>query len=123
MFYLSKALSIFTQPLVWAVVLFLLALWGWSRHRVAARCVLLAAFGWTVLVGWLLLTSARHMPRAMSIFQAVGWNVTPYPVDYRGVRPGSWADYSLARGMVRWQLVLHEWLGLLAFAVLGWAGF
>jgi hypothetical protein len=37
-FYLSKILSIFTQPLIWAAVLFALSLgpW-WSRHRVAAR--------------------------------------------------------------------------------------
>lgn len=67
---------------------------------------------------WLLLTSARHMPRAMFIFQTVGWNVTPFPVDYRSTRPGSWTDYSLARGMTRWQLVLHEWLGMVAIPVI-----
>jgi hypothetical protein len=42
---------------------------------------------------------------------AVGRNVTPYPVAYRiGNRP-KWADYSLARGASRWQLVMHEWAG------------
>lgn len=30
---------------------------------------------------WLLVTTASHMPRALAIFRAVGWNVTPYPVD------------------------------------------
>ena len=30
---------------------------------------------------WLLVTSAWHMPRSMSEFQAVGCNVTAYPVD------------------------------------------
>ena len=67
---------------------------------------------------WLLLTSARHMPRAMFIFQTMGWNVTPFPVDYRSTRLASWTDYSMARGMTRWQLVLHEWLGMAAIPVI-----
>lgn len=68
---------------------------------------------------WLLITTASHMPRALAVFQAVGWNVTPYPVAYRiGTRP-KWTDYSLARGASRWQLVLHEWAGLAAYAVAG----
>ena len=32
---------------------------------------------------WLLVTSAYHMPRAYLTFQAQGWTVIPYPVDYR----------------------------------------
>jgi uncharacterized SAM-binding protein YcdF (DUF218 family) len=32
---------------------------------------------------WLLVTSAWHMPRSMAEFQAVGCNVTAYPVDFR----------------------------------------
>jgi uncharacterized SAM-binding protein YcdF (DUF218 family) len=32
---------------------------------------------------WLLVTSAYHMPRAFLTFQAQGWTVIPYPVDYR----------------------------------------
>lgn len=32
---------------------------------------------------WLLVTSAWHMPRAVGVFQALGWQVVPYPVDYR----------------------------------------
>jgi len=31
---------------------------------------------------WLLVTSARHMPRAMGLFQTAGWNIQAYPVDY-----------------------------------------
>ncbi|MBK5205827.1 MAG: YdcF family protein, partial [Polaromonas sp.] len=62
---------------------------------------------------------ARHMPRALTIFQAAGWNVTPYPVDYRSGSHTPWTEYSLARGALRWQLVLHEWVGLAAYAVAG----
>lgn len=32
---------------------------------------------------WLLVTSAYHMPRAMAVFEAQGWVMIPYPVDYR----------------------------------------
>ena len=71
---------------------------------------------------WLLLTSARHMSRALTVFQAVGWNVAPYPMDFRSVSSTSWTDYSLARGAVRWQLVLHEVMGLVAYSVVGRAG-
>ena len=32
---------------------------------------------------WLLVTSAWHMPRALLTFQAQGWTLIPYPVDYQ----------------------------------------
>ena len=66
---------------------------------------------------WLLVTSARHMPRALAVFRAVGWHVAPFPVDYRSAGFSRWTDYSLARGAVRWQLVLHEWMGFAAYWV------
>lgn len=31
---------------------------------------------------WVLITSARHMPRAVAIFEKQNWKVIPYPVDY-----------------------------------------
>ena len=31
---------------------------------------------------WLLVTSARHMPRAMGLFRQTGWSLTAHPVDY-----------------------------------------
>jgi len=31
---------------------------------------------------WVLVTSAADMPRAMGCFQAIGWTVIPFPVDY-----------------------------------------
>ena len=72
---------------------------------------------------WLLVTSAWHMPRSMALFRAAGWNVTPYPVGFRSVGHTPWTDYSLARGAVRWRLVLHEVIGLAAFTALGLANF
>lgn len=72
---------------------------------------------------WLLLTSAWHMPRSMALFRAAGWNVTPYPVDYCAGSHTPWTDYSLMRGALRWQRVLHEVVGLVAFAAVGLAIF
>ena len=32
---------------------------------------------------WVLVTSAFHMPRAVGVWRALGWEIIPYPVDYR----------------------------------------
>ena len=70
-------------------------------------------------LSWLLVTSAWHMPRSMATFQSAGWNVTPYPVDFRSGMCTPWVQYSLARSALRWQIALHEWLGWLAYRVSG----
>ncbi len=61
---------------------------------------------------WLLLTSALHMPRSMALFLREGWNVTPYPVDYRTGSYTPWALYSITEGAQRWETLLHEVVGL-----------
>lgn len=66
---------------------------------------------------WLLVTSAWHMPRAMAEFDAVGCNVTPYPVDFRTGATTALTQYSLAQSLLGWQTALHEWLGLAVYAV------
>lgn len=68
---------------------------------------------------WLLLTSASHMPRAMATFRKAGWNVTPYPVDFRTGIQTPWTQYSLAIGANKWHLALHELFGLLAYRLAG----
>jgi uncharacterized SAM-binding protein YcdF (DUF218 family) len=68
---------------------------------------------------WLLVTSAAHMPRALATFRSAGWNVTPYPVDYRTGSDTPWTEYSLARAALRWQLLLHEAIGAIAYAGAG----
>jgi uncharacterized SAM-binding protein YcdF (DUF218 family) len=66
---------------------------------------------------WLLVTSAWHMPRSMAEFEAVGCQVTPYPVDFRTGGETSLTEYSLAYSLVRWQVALHEWLGLWVYGL------
>ena len=70
---------------------------------------------------WLLVTSAWHMHRAMATFEKVGWNVTPYAVDFSSGSQTPLSAYSLVRGSRKWVLVLHEWLGLLAYRLAGQA--
>lgn len=69
---------------------------------------------------WLLITSAAHMPRSIGVFRKVGWTVTPYPIDYKTkptapsfIRPYLNVSLSTVDKMTR------EWLGLLAYRVMG----
>ncbi|MGQ0675967.1 MAG: YdcF family protein [Rhodospirillales bacterium] len=69
---------------------------------------------------WLLVTSARHMPRAVGAFRAQGWRVVPWPVDYATDGKFPWRPGFNASGNMRhlgW--ALHEWLGLAAYRLTG----
>jgi uncharacterized SAM-binding protein YcdF (DUF218 family) len=66
---------------------------------------------------WLLITSANHMPRAVGSFRAVGFNVVPYPVDFRTVGEG--IDWSLGGGLGKLDVAAHEWIGLVAYWLTG----
>ena len=68
---------------------------------------------------WLLVTSAYHMPRAIGLFRKVGFAVEPYPVDWK---IGSWTDLSsftnlATEGLVRTDVALREWIGLVAYRI------
>jgi uncharacterized SAM-binding protein YcdF (DUF218 family) len=71
---------------------------------------------------WLLVTSAFHMPRAVGVFRRSGWEVIPYPVDYRSVgRPDWTSPPDLLRGLAEVSLATKEWVGLIAYRLLGWS--
>jgi uncharacterized SAM-binding protein YcdF (DUF218 family) len=69
---------------------------------------------------WLLVTSAWHMPRSVGLFRHAGWTVLPYPVGYKTAPSlmteirGNLPD---RLGMV--DLATHEWVGLVAYWLLG----
>ncbi|MDB5504792.1 MAG: hypothetical protein JWR89_4694 [Tardiphaga sp.] len=70
---------------------------------------------------WLLVTSAFHMPRSIGAFRAAGFNVEAYPVDWRS---RGWIDAnspfdSLSAGLVRTDLAMHEWTGLVGYWLTG----
>ena len=67
---------------------------------------------------WLLVTSAAHMPRAVGCFRKVGWDVLPYPVDFRSL-PQPPFDFSLAGHLGVLELAAKEWVGLVAYHLLG----
>lgn len=68
---------------------------------------------------WLLLTTAAHMPRSMGVFVKAGWNVTPYPVDFRAAEEPDWGGYSILDGMEKWHYALHEMIGYVAYRLAG----
>lgn len=69
---------------------------------------------------WLLVTSAYHMPRSVGTFRAAGWNVLPYPVDYRLSREGSGLLSPGLDGNLRdLSTAMHEYVGLLAYRAMG----
>lgn len=70
---------------------------------------------------WLVVTSAFHMPRAMGAFQAAGFKVVPYPVDYRTAGGASLARpfAFVGEGLRRTDIAAKEWIGLLAYRLTG----
>ncbi len=71
MFYASKLLAAFLQPLTWVAVLFLLALWRLPKRPVASRRALLVGISISAVIGWLPLPDAllRHMENQYPIPQ------------------------------------------------------
>ncbi len=69
---------------------------------------------------WVLVTSAYHMPRSLGVFQAVGWDVIPYPVDLR-TGPGTSVTFTFlpARSLVDLSMGIKEWIALVVYRVLG----
>jgi len=71
---------------------------------------------------WLLVTSARHMPRSVGIFRAVGWPVIPYPVDYRTtgrIELDRHPNAGTGSRLADLDLALREWVGLVAYRIMG----
>ena len=70
---------------------------------------------------WLLVTSAYHMPRSIGVFRKAGFDVVPYPVDFRtrgrgdAIRPLD----SISAGLARTDLAAKEWIGLFAYWMSG----
>jgi len=71
---------------------------------------------------WLLVTSASHMPRAVGVFRAQGWNVLPYPVDYRTVPGLAWSfPFQSGQRLALASAAVREWTGLAAYRLAGYS--
>jgi uncharacterized SAM-binding protein YcdF (DUF218 family) len=70
---------------------------------------------------WLLVTSAYHMPRAIGIFRKAGFDVQPYPVDWRMGGRADLLTFSvfLLDGLARVDTAVREWIGLAAYWITG----
>jgi uncharacterized SAM-binding protein YcdF (DUF218 family) len=70
---------------------------------------------------WLLVTAAMHMPRAVGCFRAAGFQVEPYPVEFRTGGPSNpfvmFATGSLA--LIQFDRAMKEWIGLIANRLMG----
>ena len=73
---------------------------------------------------WLLVTSAFHMPRSMGIFRKAGFDVEAYPVDWRmGGREDLFSFTNMgADGLGRTEVAMREWIGLVAYRLMGRTG-
>jgi uncharacterized SAM-binding protein YcdF (DUF218 family) len=70
---------------------------------------------------WLLVTSAYHMPRSVGVFRRAGFEVEPCPVDWRmGGREDLFTfTNSGEQGLMQTEIAVREWIGLLAYRLLG----
>jgi uncharacterized SAM-binding protein YcdF (DUF218 family) len=70
---------------------------------------------------WYLVTSAYHMPRAIGLFRKAGFDVVAYPVDYRTRGPEDLSRFfeRIPAGLMRLDVGVNEWLGLIAYRMLG----
>ena len=69
---------------------------------------------------WVLITSARHMPRSVGIFRKEGWQIVPYPVDYVTTREiGFSPGFNLAGGLAGVDAAAYEWMGLAYYRLSG----
>jgi uncharacterized SAM-binding protein YcdF (DUF218 family) len=69
---------------------------------------------------WLLVTSAFHMPRAISTFRKAGWNIQAYPVDYNTSQNFQWQFFfNFSAGLMQINHFAHEVVGLIVYKITG----
>lgn len=70
---------------------------------------------------WLLVTSAFHMPRSVNLFRKMGFDVIPWPVDYKtsGTEGLGLAEDSIIDNLRNTSRSLREWIGLVAYWLTG----
>ena len=71
---------------------------------------------------FVLITSALHLPRAISVFKKAGISVTPYPCNYEVIeKKYSWDDYLIPKLDVinNWRSLMKEMVGLAGYKAFG----
>ncbi len=74
---------------------------------------------------WVVTTSALHMPRSMGIFTKAGWDILPYPCDFRtdGSTAIGTSLPSAAVNVGALQMVFREIVGAITYYVTGKSSF
>ena len=70
---------------------------------------------------WVLITSAFHMPRSVGLFRKAGFEVVPWPSDYRtsGKESIGISRDNPLDSLQNMSIALREWVGLLAYWMVG----
>jgi uncharacterized SAM-binding protein YcdF (DUF218 family) len=70
---------------------------------------------------WLLVTSSRHMPRAIGTFRKQGWNVRAWPTDFttRSLASALRPRFDLVGGLREFSEASRAWIGLVAYRIMG----
>jgi uncharacterized SAM-binding protein YcdF (DUF218 family) len=68
---------------------------------------------------WVLATSAFHMPRAMAIAKALGWQMQPWPTDYQTRAHGIEWSLDIPTNLALTNIAFHEWIGLAVYEMTG----
>ncbi|MES2353367.1 MAG: YdcF family protein [Pseudomonadota bacterium] len=68
---------------------------------------------------WLLITSAASIPRAVGLFQKVGWPVVAAPCSYKSLKPSLVPSLNLSESISSIQYATHEWIGLAVYYMTG----
>ena len=66
-----------------------------------------------------LVTSAAHMPRSMAVFRANGMDPIAFPTDYQTTGDMPPLKYLYRKGLGLTRIALREWVGLVAYRLLG----
>ncbi len=66
---------------------------------------------------WILVTSAMHMPRATAVFSTMGWNLIPWPVDYRAPDNPRLLNLNMnfSDRLAHFDAVVREWAALIVY--------
>lgn len=69
---------------------------------------------------WVLVTSAVHMPRAVTAFERAGWKgIVPWPVDYRSTPDNGPIAWDLSKNLYQLEKTVKEYVGALAYSLTG----
>jgi len=59
------------------------------------------------------------MPRSVGIFRRIGWDVVPFPVDFKTPKETDEVTFDVGEGTEKAYLALHEWVGLVTYYLTG----